>query len=138
MNYQQLTELVAYQENKLEWLQTITQDDFSTDFEADILRILRKLEVEYRPKKGNVPFDDFWNLYDKKINPAKSKQLWERLNTKEQEAAMAYIPAYKNSCEKIYRKNPEGFLKNKKWNDEIVIKKQEQPKTIARNTGWLQ
>lgn len=136
MTYQQLTELVSYQENKLEWLESITQDDYSTDYETDILRILRKLANDYKPRTCNIPFEDFWKLYDKKVNVNKCKQLWERLTDKEREAAMKYIPGYKASREKIYQKDPERFLKYKVWNDEIVIKKTEQ-KTISRSLEWL-
>lgn len=66
-------------------------------------------------------FDAFWSLYDKKVARPKCEKLWGRLTLSEQAACMAYIPLYKQAQpDKQYRKNPETFLRNKSWNDEII------------------
>lgn len=71
-------------------------------------------------------FDDFWNCYEKKVGDKdKLIKKWNRLSQKEKEAIMEYIPLYKESQpEKQYRKNPETFLNNKSWNDELIFKTQ--------------
>ncbi|MEM1337293.1 MAG: hypothetical protein AAGF96_06060 [Bacteroidota bacterium] len=67
-------------------------------------------------------FDDFWDLYDKKIGKKeKIKSKFDRLPHKTKEAIMAFIPDYKRSQpDKQYRKNPETFLNNESWNDELI------------------
>lgn len=73
----------------------------------------------------NFSFDDFWNLYDKKVTgkgglPAMQKK-WASLKDDERTAIMVYIPRYiKHQPDKQYRKNPEGFLNQRAWENEIV------------------
>lgn len=67
-------------------------------------------------------FDDFWNLYDKRVGKQKCIKLWGKLTLSEQAECMKYIPLYKQAQpDKQFRKNPETFLRNKSWNDEIII-----------------
>lgn len=66
-------------------------------------------------------FDAFWNLYDKKVGKPKCEKLWARLSPDERKECMEYIPLYKDAQpDKQYRKNPETFLRNKSWHDEII------------------
>ncbi len=70
----------------------------------------------------NVDFEFFWNDYDKKVgDKEKLKRKWEELTEYERESVMVYIPEYKKAQpDKSFRKNPETFLNNKSWNDEII------------------
>jgi hypothetical protein len=70
----------------------------------------------------NIDFEWFWNEYDKKIGvKEKLKNKWLKLSDLERENAMNYIDLYKKSVpDKQFRKNPETFLNNKSWNDEII------------------
>lgn len=71
----------------------------------------------------NAPFEKFWNLYDKKVGRPKCEKLWSKLTMAERVACLNYIPLYKQAQpEKCYRKNPETFLRNKSWNDELIFK----------------
>lgn len=81
-----------------------------------------KEEVVDLTNQINIDFDFFWNEYDKKVgDKAKLKKKWERLTDKERQAIMDYIPPYKEAQpDKAFRKNPETFLNNKSWNDEII------------------
>lgn len=66
-------------------------------------------------------FEDFWNAYQKKVGRPKCEKLWSKLSSKEKADCMAYIPLYiESQPDKQYRKNPETFLRNKSWNDEII------------------
>jgi len=68
-------------------------------------------------------FSIFWELYEKKVGRPKCEKLWSKLTIKEREACIAYIPLYKKAQpEKCYRKNPETFLRNKSWNDELIFR----------------
>ena len=72
----------------------------------------------------NIDFDWFWNGYDKKVGvKEKLKYKWNKLSDKEREDAMNYIELYKQAIpDKQFRKNPETFLNNKSWNDEIITR----------------
>ncbi len=68
-----------------------------------------------------IGFNIFWNKYDKKVGRDKCEKKWNKLSDKDQKEAMEYIPKYINAQpDKIYRKNPETFLNQKSWNDEII------------------
>lgn len=68
-------------------------------------------------------FEEFWALYDKRVGKAKCEKLWAKLTQKEKQDCMAYIPLYKQAqSDKQYRKNPETFLRNKSFYDEIIIR----------------
>lgn len=71
----------------------------------------------------NTGFDTFWAAYDKKVGRPKCEKLWEKLTIKEKKDCLDYIPLYKQAQpDKQYRKNPETFLRNKSWNDELIFK----------------
>jgi uncharacterized protein YdaU (DUF1376 family) len=73
-------------------------------------------------KNINIDFEWFWNEYDKKIGEKqKLKKKWIKLTDEERQNAMNYIDLYKQSVpDKQFRKNPETFINNKSWNDEII------------------
>lgn len=74
-------------------------------------------EVEMWPT-----FDDFWNAYDKKVGPKERlKKKWNKLKQEEREMAMQHLEEYKQATpDKKFRKNPETYLNQKSWNDEII------------------
>ena len=72
-------------------------------------------------KEINIPFDYFWSMYDKKIDRAKCEKKWQRLTDEEREECMYYLPAYIKATPDIkFRRNPETYLNNKSWQNEIV------------------
>lgn len=72
----------------------------------------------------NIPFETFWTLYDKKVEKETCREKWSKLKDSEREAIIAYLPKYvKATPEKKYRKNPETFLNNRSWEDEIIMPK---------------
>lgn len=77
---------------------------------------------ERKGKEINILFDDFWNLYDKKVGEkVKLSKKWEKLTDEERTLAMNHLPVYKLAePNKKFRKNPETYLNNKSWNDEII------------------
>lgn len=71
---------------------------------------------------NNIDFEDFWNLYEKKVgDKGKLKKKWDSLTDVQQKQAMQHIPKYKIAQpDKQFRKNPETYLNNKSFNDEVV------------------
>lgn len=77
-------------------------------------------------------FEQFWNLYDKKVARPKCEKLWQKLSKQEKDACMKYVPLYVQAQpDKQYRKNPETFLRNKSWNDEIITRNEYRQPTAA-------
>lgn len=71
---------------------------------------------------SDADFDMFWALYDKKRGKDKAQKLWSKLSKKDKQDALAYIPLYKQAQpDKQYRKDPETFLRNKSWKDELIF-----------------
>ena len=70
----------------------------------------------------HLPFGEFWDLYDKKRgDKGKIEKKWMKLSEREREAIMKYIPLYKEAQpDKKFRKDPDTFLNNKSWNDELI------------------
>lgn len=75
-----------------------------------------------KDKEIEIAFSDFWILYDKKVGEKnKLEKKWLKLSDDDRTKIMQHIPKYKLSQpEKQYRKNPETYLNNKAWNDEII------------------
>ena len=72
-------------------------------------------------KEINVPFENFWNLYDKKEDREKCERKWGALTNKERELCMERLPAYIESTpDKKFRRHPATYLNNKSWENEII------------------
>ncbi len=70
----------------------------------------------------NIPFESFWNLYDKKVGRKKAEKAWNSLSSEDRKDIMQVIPNYKKSKpDKQFRRNPETFLNKTTWEDEIII-----------------
>lgn len=64
-------------------------------------------------------FDDFWELYGKKIDKEKCLKAFSRLSKTEREKLFEKLPAYISSTPDIkFRKNPLTYLHGKNWHDE--------------------
>jgi len=65
-------------------------------------------------------FEDFWNQYDKKVGKPKCKKLWNQIRQTDRESIVDHLDKYIPSTpDKAYRKNPETYLRNKSWEDEV-------------------
>lgn len=65
-------------------------------------------------------FEDFWNQYDKKVGKPKCQKLWKQIRQTDRESIVDHLDKYITSTpDKAYRKNPETYLRNKGWEDEI-------------------
>lgn len=74
--------------------------------------------------KTGIPFQTFWDLYDKKVGDrTKIEKKWNNLPEDIQIKSLKHITEYKEAQpDKQYRKNPETYLNQKSWNDEIIRK----------------
>lgn len=80
-------------------------------------------EQEQEKNAANVwpSFDDFWNLYDKKTDRPKCELKWKKIKQAAREKIMDHLELYVRSTPDVqYRKNPETYLNNESWNNEII------------------
>jgi hypothetical protein len=80
-----------------------------------------KKRVQGEGKGLNIPFEKFWDMYDKKEDRQKCEKRWSNMTNKDREACIKAIPSYISSTpDKKYRKNPSTYLYNSSWENEII------------------
>jgi hypothetical protein len=86
-------------------------------------------------EKNKSEFDNFWNLYDKKVgDKEKVFKKWSKLKPEEKEQILIHVPKYTLSTpDKKFRLNPETYINNKGWNNEIIFTKKENTMTEVIN-----
>lgn len=114
-----------------------------------ILQIFKKYNVKYKglarglqspmdkdkeKDKDKESFDKFWKLYNKSAAKEKCINLWYKIKPELYEIIYAHVINYvKATPDKQYRKNPDTYLRNQCWNDEIINSQQE----IISNTKTI-
>jgi hypothetical protein len=95
---------------------------------------LKPIKAELVSDKKYIPmFDHFWDMYDKKKARPKCEGLWKKLTGKELELIFNNLPNYVLSTpDKQYRSNPETWLRNKGWNDEVIINEHRTNQSTGR------
>jgi hypothetical protein len=79
-------------------------------------------------RKDKIPFDTFWNLYDKKVDRHKAEPKWYKLSKQVQQSILDYLPKYLASTpDKKFRRNAATFFNNKSWENEIILDKEAPP-----------
>lgn len=68
---------------------------------------------------SNERFEEFWNLYNKKVGKDKAKARWSKLKAKEIDDIFKALPLYIATREVKYRKDPERYIGHRVWEDEI-------------------
>jgi hypothetical protein len=90
-------------------------------------------EGEEQNKKENTcfSFDDFWKMYDKKVDSKKCKEKYEKLTDVQRAKIKQTLPSYLATIkDKQFQKNPSTYLHNECWNDEIVSGNTKQQPTL--------
>lgn len=108
-----------------------------TDNIDEIISFLDEREKETKGDK--LPFDIFWNLYNKKVGAkAKCEKKWLKLSSEVQQKIIDTLPAFKAKIKDIqYLPYPETYLNNQRWNDEdIQVIKQVVP--VSNKSGQLE
>lgn len=67
-----------------------------------------------------LEFNNFWNIYDKKVDAKKCKDKFLKLNDTERAIIFKVVKNYVDSTPDIkFRKNPLTWINGKCWNDDI-------------------
>lgn len=68
-------------------------------------------------------FEAFWNAYQKPVAKFSCQHLWVKISAEDRKTILEYVPRYVISTpDKSFRKNPETFLFNEGWKDEIIVR----------------
>lgn len=114
---------------------TSESDKSSLISEKEFNKNQEQIKEKNSSKKENPPekieetiwpsFEEFWNEYDKKYDRNACERKWNKLKQPDKEQIMHHIPKYKESQpDKKFRKNPETYLNNQSWNNEIITSAQ--------------
>lgn len=97
--------------------------------ESDAIREEKRREEN----NNNEQFDIFWSQYGKKVGKEKAKKRFNNLTEEETQAVMDNVPKYVASREVKYRKDPERYLSNRTWEDDIPTQEGDYTKNVL---GW--
>ena len=80
-------------------------------------------------------FEVFWDLYDKKVgDKEKIKKKYDNLPDDIKQKIFEHVELYiKAQPDKKFRKNPETYINQKSWNDEIIYRHEQTG--ITKNNG---
>ena len=76
-------------------------------------------------------FDEFWAIYERKGNKVQSLKAWRKIKPSIElqlqiyDAARIYVRA---TPDKQFRKDASTWLNNQCWNDEVVVRQEQQKK----------
>lgn len=69
-------------------------------------------------EKIQKSFDEFWNLYDKKVDKERAFKHWKRMSAKDRDKAISFIPTYLATIkDKQYQKYPLTYLNARLWEE---------------------
>jgi uncharacterized protein YdaU (DUF1376 family) len=108
-----------------------TEGGHMTSHMEDENRNRNKDVINEEEEEDVYPFEQFWNDYDKKVGDKTNiSKKWKKLKASDKLLIRENIPKYKASRpDKQFRKNPEAYLNNRSWLDEIIEQsKPQQPK----------
>lgn len=63
-------------------------------------------------------FDQFWQIYPRRVGKPPAKRAFNRLSKKDQRALMDHLPKRKWPGEKHYIPHPSTFINQRRWEDE--------------------
>ena len=77
------------------------------------------------------PFQDFYDLYSKKRHRAKAESYWRKLSDNRRRLAMDHTQKFVVSEEKQFRPDPHRYLRDRGWENEIIIKQNGQKRDYS-------
>lgn len=65
-------------------------------------------------------FEDFWNSYNKKNGKKKAQDVWNKMREEDRIKAVELMDNHKSGREARYWKDPERYLRDRRWEDEPI------------------
>ena len=90
-------------------------------------------ESKGKESKINIPFSEFWCLYDKKKgSKPNAEKMWNNLSDSERQEIMRLLPGYVSSfSEKKYQPHPTTFLNQRRWESEDEMRPNQEMRIYA-------
>lgn len=83
---------------------------------------LGKVKNKAVPEESLNSFEIFWNLYNHKVNKKKALDEWLKINPEIHQTIYDHARIYRDSKKgSEFPYNPNNYLKDEHWNDEIII-----------------
>jgi predicted transcriptional regulator len=80
-------------------------------------RLNTNSKIEYKSK---YDFEHFWSLYNKKNGKKKAQDVWNKMREEDRIKAVELMDNHKSGREARYWKDPERYLRDKRWEDEPI------------------
>ena len=89
----------------------------------------REKEIEIEKEKNirftafdDFGFNEFWNVYDKKVGKPFAQKEWSKAKIDEKllKTVLEQAKKYAQATDKKFRKDPERWIKYRGWEDEII------------------
>jgi len=99
----------------------------STNTSTNTDKIKSSCAKEHAQAQNSVTrFDDFWEIYPKKKNKKRSEKIWakNKLDKKADVIIKAVVHQIQYELQwqdKKYIPDPDTYLRNERWNDEVVV-----------------
>jgi len=77
------------------------------------------LEQEFVHEKYS--FDQFWDMYGKKVGRTKAELAWKKLKPDQKVLAVEKMDNHKTGKERQFWKDPERYLRDRRWEDQPPI-----------------
>ena len=83
----------------------------------------KKLSEDRNENRINIEFEDFWDLYSKKVGSKNDcERKWGSLKDEERQSIIDILPQYKKQFNDIqFQPFPSTFLNQRRWENEIII-----------------
>jgi len=104
----------------------------------ELLPSIVKLSIDKLSKEScsiieSNDFEEFWDLYAKKVGKKKCNKKWSKIKSSDKEEILNSLPAYvKSTPLEQYRKNPLTYLNNEGWKDAIIERKSKVMTNVER------
>jgi hypothetical protein len=76
--------------------------------------------LNHQWKKPSKEFEQFWDLYPKKVGKKEAEEIFEQLTPEDQSAAINNISRLYSQTPKQFVPNPSRYLSESRWEDEKV------------------
>lgn len=110
------------------------------------IRVKKSKEEEKKEESAQTEieifptFQNFYDLYQKKVDRDLAEKSWNKVSQRGKEEIMKYIPLYiASEPDKQYRRNPSVFINKKTWQNEIIDKSNNSGSKIPQepDKGWI-
>lgn len=92
-------------------------------------KTITTIKVDNREPK--ISFEIFWDKYGKRVGRKSCEPKWNKLKKETQEKILLHLDKYIPATPDVeYRKNPETYLNQESWNDEVIQPKSNLPRFI--------